>query len=402
MRLPGAESRRLGRRVGLDRALLLAYTLMSFAFMQTTSLTPHRTWAEFATPSYACALAISVHPKTRRFAPYLALAGSLVLPLVYLVINGLAQPELRIITEGAQRFIAYGSPYPSDPLSLDAMTPYLPAMFLFGIPRALGLNGPSGDPRLWIGATLLGVLVWITTDRPLGATPADRRVERSNLALFLSFPLVALTLSVSAIDIPMCAASVLALDCYRRRHFVATGFLSGLALAMKPTALFLVVALAAAMLRRGPRSGLRPYLLSAVSTFGAAVIAPLLLDAHAMWVNTVAFPAGLTAISSPAQSPLPGVLLAEHLPGGPTIARVLLLIAIGGGCFFIWRSAPKTVAGISRQTAIALCVAICAAPNSRVGYFVYPLALWAMGSLSRRWSPDLTGDLSGKANSPNG
>jgi hypothetical protein len=387
--------------VGSDRALLAAYALMTIAFMQVTSLAPHWIWAAIAAPSYTLSFAVSLYPKTRRFAPYLAVAGSVIIPLVYLVMNGMAQPEVAVIVDGARRFIAHGTPYLSDPVSLDAMTPYLPAMFLFGMPRALGLSGPLGDPRLWIGATFIGVLVWVTTDRPSEAI-TDHKVQRSSLALFLCFPLVALTLCVSAIDIPMCAASLLALACYRKQQFVATGFLSGLALAMKPTALFLVVALAAAMTRKRPRTGSKLYLVSVALTFGAAVLPPLLLDARAMWVNTVAFPAGSTSIPSPALSPLPGVLLAQHLISGPTIARAMVLVVIGSGCVFIWRSAPQTTAGISRQTAVALSVAICVAPNSRVGYFVFPLTLWAMGSRSNIWSPILTGDVRWKANGSDG
>ncbi|NEB20830.1 hypothetical protein G3I46_30770, partial [Streptomyces coelicoflavus] len=58
---------------------------------------------------------------------------------------------------------------------------------------------------------------------------------------------------------------------------------------------------------------------------GAAVVLPFALtDPTGFFRNAVAFPFGLTATASPAGSPLPGHLLAAHVPGGTVIALALL------------------------------------------------------------------------------
>jgi hypothetical protein len=114
-----------------------------------------------------------------------------------------------------------------------------------------------------------------------------------------------------------------------------------------------------------------------------AALAPAALRHPASLLeNTVAYPLGLTAAKSPAQSPLPGHLLATLGAGGHLAALVLLAVAglATAASLVIWP--PATSASAAGRIAIGLTALFALSPDTRFGYFIYPIALFAWAWLS--------------------
>ncbi len=100
--------------------------------------------------------------------------------------------------------------------------------------------------------------------------------------------------------------------------------------------------------------------------------------------NTVAYPLGLTSAKSPAQSPLPGHLLAT-LGSGGHLAALLLLAAAGlATAASLALSPPATPAAAARRVAIGLTALFLLSPATRFGYFIYPISLYAWALLADR------------------
>ena len=104
----------------------------------------------------------------------------------------------------------------------------------------------------------------------------------------------------------------------------------GVACAMKYTAwptLAVITVMVAA--RDGARAAVRfaGAALGAAAALSVALAPGALQDPAAILRNTVAYPLGLTAARSPAQSPLPGHLLATLGPAGHAAAIALLAAA---------------------------------------------------------------------------
>jgi hypothetical protein len=89
----------------------------------------------------------------------------------------------------------------------------------------------------------------------------------------------------------------------------------------------------------------------------------------------VLFPLGEGAVRSPATSPLPGRLLAVHVPGGAALATGALLAAALGVTVSLLIRPPRTVRAAADRLAVGLGLAICLIPATRFGYLVLPLVL---------------------------
>jgi CBS domain containing-hemolysin-like protein len=100
--------------------------------------------------------------------------------------------------------------------------------------------------------------------------------------------------------------------------------------------------------------------------------------------NTVAYPLGLTAAKSPAQSPLPGHLLATLGPGGHLAALVSLVAAGLATVAWLVVAPPATPAAAARRIAIGLAALFALSPATRFGYFIYPIAFCAWAWLADR------------------
>src|SRR5699024_6582270 len=89
----------------------------------------------------------------------------------------------------------------------------------------------------------------------------------------------------------------------------------------------------------------------------------------------LAFGLGHGVVESPAQSPLPGFLVARYIPGGELIAPALLGAAALTIAALLWRSPPKTAAAAALWSTAGLSTAFLLMPSTRFGYLLYPVIL---------------------------
>ncbi|MFB7906986.1 hypothetical protein ACFC1T_11195 [Kitasatospora sp. NPDC056076] len=389
-RAPGADGRRWYWCAGW-----LACAAWAAVFPLVSPLGPHRTWGAVAAVGYLVA-AVAVLLPARRDAPArstaLALAGAVVLPLLLLVLSGAGQSEVGVIERSGSLLLHQGSPYLDEPRTVAEVTPYLPAMALLGVPRAvLGADGlparPAGDPRLWCAAVFLGGL-WLAHRVLRAAAPEDGTGPGRNrgpvpsgaaLAALVASPVVALPLTVSGVDLPMTGLLCLALALASAGRPTATGLALAAACALKWTA-WPAVAVAVALLAAtaGRRAAARGCGTALLGT--AALVLPAALLAPGPMVSQVlAFPLGRGELRTEAASPLPGKLLADLGPAGWYAALALLLAAGLAVAVSLVRRPPRSLVAAADRLALGLGAAFLLAPAGRFGYLALPvvLALWA-------------------------
>jgi hypothetical protein len=161
----------------------------------------------------------------------------------------------------------------------------------------------------------------------------------------------------------------------------------GIACAMKYTAWpALVVLTAMVAVRDGVRAAGRFAVIAAgTATALAAVFAPASLTAPAaLFANTILFPLGLTKARSPAQSPLPGHLLATLGPAGHLAAIILLITAGVAIALSLVIRPPADTPAAARRLALGLALMFALSPATRFGYFAYPLGLLGWIALAHR------------------
>ena len=363
----------------------------------TSSNAPERVWGVFAAVSYAVAAVTAAVVRRRRvsLAALISLAGAVAAPLAWMAVTGMAQPEVAVIIRSAAMLVHKGTPYASPAAlaaahSWRAYDPYLPALIVFGVPRAY-VGGLFGDPRIWFG---------VVFEATFGAAVRIARIPRPVwwTVLVTASPVVALPLAVGGDDLPVLGLMCLGLALASRgsrsqwRWAAAAGLALGLATAMKATAWPAVAVLAALLVAR---QGWRAVTWFAAAVLGVAVAIDgpaVVAQPAATLANTVLYPLGLAKVASPAASLLPGHLLASTGAVGHWTALVLMALAGAGvGAWLIVRP-PRDAYGAGWRLTLGLALLFALAPASRVGYFVYPLGLATWLLLSRR--PELPGDLS--------
>ncbi|WP_079063784.1 glycosyltransferase 87 family protein [Streptomyces sp. NRRL F-4489] len=410
-RLP-QSSRTLGRSAGGERGRDRrevwwwgACALAALGLALFTSLVPHRTWGLLAATGYGCAaVAVALRARRRRTprAPagtarlpaVIAVAGAVVAPLVLLILTGRGQLEVAVVERAGELLLNSGSPYLSAPATVADYNPYLPGMAAFGLPRAMFGDGPLTDARWWMAATFLLSIGGAVTVLCRGRGRADEPDGRSRRApacgrdgvpvlLWLAAcPLVALPLAVGGIDLPVIGLMCWALAMAGRGKAVGAGLLLGAAAALKWTAWPAVPVVVALMAARYGRRKALSCGAATVVTVTAAVVPFLLTAPGAFAENVLAFPLGLATTASPAESPLPGRLLAAYVPGGALVAMVLLSIAALGVAASLLIRPPRTVHAAADRLALGLALAMALMPATRFGYLVYPLVLWAWPRLT--------------------
>ncbi|MEU9128253.1 glycosyltransferase 87 family protein [Kitasatospora sp. NPDC048540] len=353
------------------------------AFPLVSDLSNQVFWGTVAAPTYALAalLCLTLPPRLGpRAAALVALAGAVLAPLILLAVQGRHQSEVMVVERSAHLLLHTGSPYLADPVQVTDYNPYLPAMALFGMPRAaLGSGNPVtlvlGDARIWFAATLLVCLLacWRLL-RP--ATPD--RAPLLPLAALTASPLIALALAVGGVDLPLIGVCCLAMALAARGRPVSAGLVLALACTLKWTAW---PALPVAVLLLWRLYGRRPAARAAVVALSVtvAVILPTALSAgRELREQVVRFPLGLTAVHTPAGSPLPGKVLAGLGPTGHTISLTLLCLA--GLAVALWLLAypPTSAVAACDLLAAGLAVAFMLAPAGRFGYLALPtvLVIW--------------------------
>ncbi|MFI1281822.1 glycosyltransferase 87 family protein [Streptomyces sp. NPDC020858] len=376
----------------------------ALSFPLFSSLEPHRLWGWCAAAGYLGAAGATALGR-RRAALAAALLGAVAVPLLWLVLTGQGQSEVTVIERSGRLLLESGRIYVDRPEQVEEYTPYLPAMALLGLPRAL-LGGDTGgdgwavrllgDARIWCAAALFGCL-WAAR-RLLGAdgrpgrlldgdggTGADA-VPGRLLSVLVASPVVALPLAVSGVDLPLAGLCCLALAAAAAGRPVPAGAALAGACALKWTALpavAVVVALLAVC--RGGRPAVRCALTAAGGT-ALLVLPGALLQPAELWRQVFAFPTGRAEVPTPASSPLPGHLLAELGSWGWYLTMGLLAVGGLAVALSLFVRPPHTVVAAADRLALGLTLAFLLAPAGRFGYLALPvlLAVWARSTPPRR------------------
>jgi hypothetical protein len=343
----------------------------------------HRVWGVFAACSYLLAAMAVLAWKSRGLDSALAISitGALAAPLVLMAGDRLQQPEVRVINKSAAMLVHQGTPYVG-PAALAAahspnvFDPYLPAMTLFGIPRALLGFSVLTDPRIWFGLGFM--IVFAAALAAAGAKDVLRWT-----VLVTASPVIAFSLTVGGTDVPVLACLCLGLALlWREPHPVLAGVALGVAAAMKATAWpALLVAAVLLTARNGMRAAW--VLIGTALAVVVAIVGPVaLLWPRALVQNTILFPLGLASIKSQAVSPLPGHLLAGTGHAGHLAAVALLALACLGIVVSLVIRPPRTVPAATWRLVIGLSLLFVLAPATRFGYFLYPVGLLAWLGIS--------------------
>jgi hypothetical protein len=303
-------------------------------------------WAIWAACGYTVALLMIWRWPSRRVqtvAVLVSAALAVIGPLLWLSTAYGLETGMMVIDRSATLLLHHGSPYlpAAQVTSWQSYNPYLPVMTLFGLPSAAGLGGLAGNPGVWLAVGTVAVLAaafWVAM--PHRYCPECRRNAVLGLAVAVASPVIALNLAVITTDPPVLALILLSLALAVPRGTKATaaqicgsGAVLGVACDLKSTA-WLAVPVIAAMFasRDGARDAVR--FLAAVAVTAVAIIAalaPAVLVRHgaaaALVRDSVLFPLGLTRYKTPAESLLPGHLLAALGPAGHMVSVGLLLAA---------------------------------------------------------------------------
>ncbi|MFK3982547.1 glycosyltransferase family 87 protein [Micromonospora sp. NPDC050397] len=414
-----------------DLALYSASAIFAAVTAATSTLLPHRAWGSIATVGYLIAAAVAAgqlvaHRRgARRLSGIAARAGLTVvtwattalLPMVWQAVERAdgrtdrAQEEVVVIEHAGIRLLDHGTPYlgPDAIRALPAgeqllgYTPYQPGMALFGLPRAIAGDAWWTDARIWFAlTTAVALAVAVATLRGgSGRTGAGRSpgqpgpdptkdhylVRAVQLATIL--PICALTLATGGDDLPVLAGCLLALALGATRRFGAAGVVIGLTGALKLFAWPVAIVLLAYAATRGWRTAAR-FTAGAIGLPVAALIPVQLVDSAALVENVLRFPLGHGIVSSPAQSPFPGYLIAAALPAGRLIAAGLLVAAGVAIAVRLLRRPPHTAASAALICGYGLLAAIALMPSTRFGYLLYPIAFlaWAPALLPTRPESD--------------
>jgi hypothetical protein len=348
-----------------------------------------RSWGIWAAVAYAAAALLTVCWRSHgRAAALLAtLAGALVIPLAWLATHAPPTPDVRVVSRSAALALRNGTPYLSaahleHAHGAIAYNPYLPAMAVFGLPRAMGTTGVAGDPRLWLGVASL--LLFILAFHVAGRRDALR------CGLFaIASPVVAFPLALGITDPPVLALVCVALaflsQSSRTMRVWPAAIALGVACAMKATAWPALPVFAAMLVARdGARAAVR-FTAAAVVTTAVLVVAsaPAAFGRPAGLIqNTVLFPLGLTRVKTPAESPLPGHLLAMMGPAGRGAALGLLIAAGLAIALSLVVRPPADGPAAARRLALGLTLMFALSPATRLGYFAYPIGLYGWLALT--------------------
>ncbi|EEP72509.1 hypothetical protein MCAG_02836 [Micromonospora sp. ATCC 39149] len=421
-----ASWRRIDRAAGglaLDLGLYAASAAFAAVTAATSTLPPHRAWGAVAAFGYLlAALAVAGQLAARRRDAAAPLAG---LPARWAVTGfawaattlsplllqsaqraggriDRAQEEVVVVEHSGNRLVETGTPYlghdaiaalPADDRLL-GYTPYQPGMALFGLPRAVA-DGWWTDARVWFAlATALFLALAVRALRPADPAAAGDRpaaVLRGIQAATV-LPICALTLATGGDDLPVLALCLLALALAAADRPGRAGLAIGAAGALKlfawPVALVLI-AWAATRRSAGKLA------LGALGLPALALLPALLVDRDALVENVLRLPLGHGLVTSPAQSPFPGHLIATALPAGRVIAAALLVAAGAAIAARLLRRPPRTAATAALICAYGLLAAILLMPATRFGYLLYPVALLAWASALTRPAPDAAATLTG-------
>ena len=350
-------------------------------------------WAAWAVGGYAVAAVAAWRARWVAVPLLVALGCAVIAPVVWLALRAPATPDVVVVTRSAVLLLRHGSPYlPAGQVAaVTSYNPYLPAMAIFGLPRAAGLAGLAGDTRPWLVAVslvLLAAAIWIAAPHRASRCGACRTAALWGAVFAVGSPVLALSLAVGITDAPVIALVCLAFACIAvpGRLLAVAGLAVGVACTMKFTAWPAVPVIAAMLAARDGARAAGHFAAAAAVTAVAllAASAPALLaQPRALVQNVVLFPLGLTQHKTPAASPLPGHILAGTGPAGHLAAIALLIAAALAVAASLVLRPPADVRAAITRLAIGLALLFALAPASRFGYFAYPVALLGWCALTR-------------------
>jgi hypothetical protein len=382
----------------IDLAFYGVAALFAGATALWTTLDSHAQWGAIAfggyLPAAICAAILLAQPgpvwRRRAFVAVGASLAVTAIPLVFMAIDraagisGRAQEEVLVVEASGARLLDTGSPYlhadviAALPEPLLGYNPYQPGMAVFGIPAALFGEHWWTDARVYF--LLAAAACAIAAARLLRGGPGSALnptgagkgpLLRAVQATFV-FPVCALTFATGGDDMPVVALMVLALAFAHRERAFAAGLVIGAAAALKLFAWPAAVVIAFLLWRNGE---LRRYLAGFALPVAATMLPVLAVDARGFFDNVIAFGLGHGVVTSPAQSPLPGFLVAQYVPGGDLIAPALLGLAALVIAGLIWVRPPLTAASAALWCAAGLSAAFLLMPSTRFGYLLYPVVL---------------------------
>ena len=203
----------------------------------------------------------------------------------------------------------------------------------------------------------------------------------------MALPTGALFLSTGGDDMPILALTLLGVAALQRRQNNFAGISLGLAAAMKLMAW--PMALGALLVARD-KNDHSAWVRVAGWVVAIVVVTVTPFAVRAPWAfmsNVFAFPLGLTNVTSPAASALPGhILTTLWAPAGHFLAPLTFLI---GGYFmakYLRRHWPLTLSQLLAVLSVVFLTMMCVASATRIGYLVYPLnfAFWSWACTESR------------------
>lgn len=389
------------RAVLWDAALYGGSALWAIGVALWASIPLYREWGRIALAPYAIgaamALVLARRPgaRARTGLAVAVFAGAAVLPLALEVAwraetdPGLhAQSEAIVTEEAAGALVAGYDPYAATyeggalaarPLGTRSHFPYLPAMLVFGLPRALDGASPAADARVGFAAatvalTLVSIRLW--------PGPGEGSLRVAQVLAVL--PTGALPMATGGDDLPVLGLMVLSLVLVQRRRAGWAGIAAGVAAGMKQTAWPLVPFLLLATWKSGGRQG-RSMLVSFGSAASALVVPFLAWSPGAFLEDVVLYPLGLGEQATPAGSTTVGTLLIRAFPGDRDLVSILLLLAVAGMAAYLLVRRPAETAGrAAAHAGVVMGIALLLAPAARFGYVIYPVNLLVWAGLLRR------------------
>ncbi|MBF9071635.1 glycosyltransferase 87 family protein [Streptacidiphilus fuscans] len=358
----------------------------ALGFPLISNIPAQRYWGWSAAVGYGlAALAAALLPRARAFrvAVALALTFALVVPMAVLLARNEGQSEIWVVQQSATRLLHTGSPYILHPQDWRGYTPYLPGMALFGLPH-LVLPGALGDVRIWFLLAFLGFLV-ATWKLLRGGSTAGLAVP---LGAVLASPLVALPAAVSGVDLPMIGGCCFAMALAGRGYAARAGVVLGLVCAIKWTAWPAVPVGLLLLYQVGGWRAVRRSALWTAIVGGVLVVPFAVAFPGTMLEQVIRFPLGLSSVRTPADSPLPGHLLAELGPAGRMGS--LALLGLGGLAICVWLVVrpPQNARAACDRLALGVATAFLLAPAGRFGYLQLPALLFLWPRLALHAGPD--------------
>jgi Glycosyltransferase family 87 len=351
------------------------------------------TWGAWACGGYALATILLLTTRSWLLPLGAAFIGAFLAPLTWMILKlpTTSTAEVVVINRSADYLAAHGTPYL--PASLitgwQSYNPYLPLMELFGLPREAGAPGLLGDPRLWTSLLTLAALAAafaLLSPHPVRGCRSCKNGLVALTAFAVASPLIALPLTAGVTDPPIIGLTVLALALAHRGRFLSAALVLAVACAMKPTAWAAIPVLAVlAWVRASHRTAVAFTATVAAATVALALAAApnVLATPDAIRQNLVDYPLGTSKYKTVADSPLPGYLIAHHVPGGHLVVDALLLLTFIGFVAWLVARPPRDMRDAAVRLIVLYAVLFTLAPSSRFGYYTYPLALAAWLALSK-------------------